>query len=61
MEATKLFLKRLDEKYREETSPELKARDMIAGLTDDRFLRLATELLLPKWSLDTFMTKGREI
>ncbi|MDR1545458.1 MAG: HD domain-containing protein [Deltaproteobacteria bacterium] len=51
--ATK-FLSLIDNDYREDTSPEIKARDFLAGLTDDHFLHLASEILLPKWRTDTF-------
>jgi dGTPase len=46
------FLSNLSDDYRESTSPSEKARDFIAGMTDDYFYHLAKELLLPSWNLD---------
>jgi dGTPase len=54
VEAAELFLGRLDPGYGQEASPEEKARDFLAGLTDEAFLRLASDLLLPRWNLETF-------
>jgi dGTPase len=44
------FLKGMDKGYLEETSPAEKARDFIAGMTDDFFRRMAEEILIPAWS-----------
>jgi dGTPase len=55
LEASKRFLERLDPLYREEHKPEEKARDFIAGMTDDFFIHLIQEQLLPKWNLDSFV------
>jgi dGTPase len=52
--ATLRFLESLSEEYVETTSPVEKTRDLVAGMTDEYFLRLATELVLPKWHLDSF-------
>jgi dGTPase len=54
LESPQLFLERLDPMYAEECSPEEKARDFMAGLTDELFMHLAQGLLLPRWNLDSF-------
>jgi dGTPase len=48
------FLSGLSDDYKRGASPAEKARDLIAGMTDEYFLRQATAMLLPKWSLDRF-------
>ena len=52
--AAEKFLASLDDEYRQSASPAEKARDLIAGMTDEYFLRQAADLLLPKWHLDSF-------
>ncbi|MDR1166407.1 MAG: HD domain-containing protein [Deltaproteobacteria bacterium] len=44
------FLQNMSDAYRVETTPEEKARDFIAGMTDDYFLRAAEDILMPSWS-----------
>jgi dGTPase len=46
------FLDHLDERYREETGPAEKARDFIAGMTDEFFCSAAQDLLIPAYSAD---------
>jgi dGTPase len=48
------FLDSLSDEYRETASPAEKTRDLIAGMTDDYFLRQVSEHILPKWHLDSF-------
>jgi len=55
LEASKRFLERLDPSYREEHKAEEKARDFIAGMTDEFFIHMIQEQLLPKWNLDSFI------
>ena len=52
--AAKRFLEPLSEEYRDGASPAEKTRDFLAGMTDEYFLRQATELLIPSWSFDGF-------
>jgi dGTPase len=54
IEPARLFLEKLDEAYAKEHNPAEKARDFLAGLTDEFFVLLAEELLLPRWNLETF-------
>jgi dGTPase len=43
------FIDRMEEGYITETSPYEKARDFIAGMTDEFFCRMAEELIIPSW------------
>ncbi|MDR2339751.1 MAG: HD domain-containing protein [Deltaproteobacteria bacterium] len=43
------YLERMGGGYREQNSPAHMARDFIAGMTDDFFLRTAEDLLIPEW------------
>jgi dGTPase len=52
--ATKRFLEPLSEEYRDGTSPLEKTRDLLASMTDEYFLAQASDLLLPKWHIDSF-------
>jgi dGTPase len=52
--AAKRFIEGLEEGYRDAASPAEKARDLVAGMTDEYFLRQAAELLMPEWHLDCF-------
>jgi dGTPase len=54
LDSARLFLDKLDPTYQETCSPEEKARDFIAGMTDEFFLHVAQGLLLPRWNLDSF-------
>jgi dGTPase len=49
------FLAGLDQNYPQTNSPYEMARDFIAGMADEYFLALATELLLPKWNIESFI------
>jgi dGTPase len=48
------FLDQLDPDYPLEHSPAEMARDALAGMTDDYFLRLAGDVLMPGWSINRF-------
>ncbi|MDR1038776.1 MAG: HD domain-containing protein [Deltaproteobacteria bacterium] len=48
----KSFLEHMDAPYVEGTNPCEKARDFIAGMTDEYFLSSAEELLLPRYRTD---------
>ena len=48
------FLDRLDPGYPLEHSPAEMARDALAGMTDDYFLRLAGDVLMPGWRISRF-------
>jgi dGTPase len=48
------FLDRLDPDYPLEHSPAEMARDALAGMTDDYFLRLAGDGLMPGWRISRF-------
>jgi dGTPase len=52
------YLDHMNEAYREETNPYEKARDFIAGMTDEYFYNTAEELLLPQYSKDFFENSG---
>ncbi|MDR1657015.1 MAG: HD domain-containing protein [Deltaproteobacteria bacterium] len=54
MEACQKFASSLSETYLASASPAEMTRDLIAGMTDEYFLRQASILLLPKWNLDSF-------
>jgi dGTPase len=54
LDSAQIFLSKLDPSYTENFSPEEKARDFIAGMTDEFFLHVAQGLLLPRWNLDSF-------
>jgi hypothetical protein len=54
LESARLFLERLDSAYDRDFSPEEKARDFLASLTDEFFIHLARGLLLPRWNLESF-------
>jgi dGTP triphosphohydrolase len=47
------FLDNLDHAYRDNEPPEVKARDLLATMTDDDFLHVARELTIPKWRNDS--------
>jgi dGTPase len=44
------YIDNMDESYREGVSPAEKARDFIAGMTDEYFCSMAEELLIPRYS-----------
>jgi dGTPase len=48
------FLDHLDPDYPLEHSPAEMARDALAGMTDDYFLRLAGDVLMPGWRIKGF-------
>jgi dGTPase len=48
------FLDHLDSAYPLEHSPAEMARDALAGMTDDYFLRLAGDVLMPGWRISHF-------
>ena len=48
------FLDQLDPGYPLEHSPAEMARDALAGMTDDYFLRLAGDVLMPGWRISHF-------
>ncbi|UQZ88589.1 phosphohydrolase [Deltaproteobacteria bacterium Smac51] len=48
------FLKHLDPDYPLEHSPEEMARDCLAAMTDEFFIRLSTDILIPAWRVGVF-------
>ncbi|MDR1314839.1 MAG: HD domain-containing protein, partial [Deltaproteobacteria bacterium] len=48
----KSYLEHMDERYARETGPCEKARDFIAGMTDEYFCSTAEELMIPTYSTD---------
>ena len=54
LEASKKLLLPLPDDYLATASPEEKTRDFIAGMTDEYFLRQASDLVMPKWHIDSF-------
>ncbi|MDR3153324.1 MAG: HD domain-containing protein [Deltaproteobacteria bacterium] len=46
------FLDSMEPAYREEANPAEKARDFIAGMTDEYFITAAEELLIPRYASD---------
>jgi dGTPase len=54
LEAAKKFIQTLPADYLDGSSPQEKTRDFIAGMTDEYFLRQASELVMPQWHLDSF-------
>ena len=48
------FLSQLDQEYPSLHSAAEIARDCLAGMTDEYFVRLATDLLIPRWRVDHF-------
>ncbi|MDR2404832.1 MAG: HD domain-containing protein [Deltaproteobacteria bacterium] len=48
------FVEQMDEAYVKDTLPAEKARDFIAGMTDDFFCNMAKELLIPTVNSDLF-------
>jgi dGTPase len=52
MPRLKSSMDRMTEEYRETASPPEKARDYIAGMTDEYFYHAAEELLLPQYKRD---------
>jgi dGTP triphosphohydrolase len=42
----------MNDEYRETASPAEKARDFIAGMTDEYFYHTAEDMLLPKYHSD---------
>lgn len=54
LKASREFVKGLDDRYLSGTPPAEKARDLIAGMTDEYFLRQAEEIVMPNWHSDSY-------
>ncbi|MDR2442374.1 MAG: HD domain-containing protein [Deltaproteobacteria bacterium] len=54
LEASKNFLNPMPSHYIKETPVAQKTLDLMAGMTDEYFLRQASAILFPKWQLDSF-------